>query len=90
MEEGVRKAVKLAPILLDEMEESVYYLVSMIYDLSEEQPVLPDGLSGADPKNKESIKELSLEDAYTQDRDKDIKGELIEELSEPESIELTK
>jgi hypothetical protein len=78
--------MKLVPILLDEMEESVCCLVSIIYNLSEEQSVSPDGLSGADPENKEFIKELSEE--RTRDRDGGIRRELIGKPFKPESIKL--
>lgn len=39
LDKGIRKAVELAPMLLDESTEDVTWLAALIYDLSEEEPV---------------------------------------------------
>jgi len=61
----VRKVVELAPILLDEIERSVSCLVSIIYNISEEERAAESNdLSGANPTGKELVNESLLKDAF--------------------------
>jgi hypothetical protein len=66
----VRSAVKLVLILFDETKECVTDIISMIYDLNEE-----------DPADEKLLKELFLREIYNE-----ISGEKLLEKSFKENI----
>jgi hypothetical protein len=71
LKSGVRKAVKLAPILLNEIEKSVSCLISMIYDINEKKRAAKSNdLSEANPTGKKLVNELSLKNAFRKIQEK--------------------
>jgi hypothetical protein len=80
LELNVRKTIRLAPILLDEIEKSVSCLISIIYDISEEERAAePNDLSKANLTGKKLVNESPLKNASREIQEKELLKKLFKE-----------